>query len=39
MSMKHNADLDELITKVLADYERPEDLIGNTGLLAKLTHE
>ena len=37
MSMKHNADLDELITKVLADYERPEDLIGNTGLLAKLT--
>jgi len=37
MSTKHHADLDELITKVLADYQRPEDLVGSTGLLAQLT--
>jgi putative transposase len=37
MNTKHNADLDELITQILADYQRPEDLIGSTGLLAQLT--
>ena len=37
MSTKHSPELEELITKVLADYQRPEDLIGNTGLLAQLT--
>jgi hypothetical protein len=37
MNTKHHADLDELITKVLADYQRPEDLVGTTGLLAQLT--
>lgn len=37
MSTKHHPELDALITKVLADYQRPEDLIGRTGLLALLT--
>jgi putative transposase len=37
MNTKHNAALDELITQILADYQRPEDLIGSTGLLAQLT--
>jgi len=37
MSTTHHPDLDALITKVLADYQRPEDLVGRTGLLAQLT--
>lgn len=37
MSTTHHPDLDALITKVLADYQRPEDLVGSTGLLAQLT--
>jgi len=39
MNMKHTPELEALITQVLADYQRPEDLIGNTGLLAQLTQK